>query len=179
MNKYLLPLASLALMGCFGGEKDCEDTDGSCDTDPVEECTDTDGCDTAVEELPETEIDLVTYAYDAAEWTYTVDVLGWAESAHMYITQDVPNPWEEEHDLVQGEYDPDGYWDTWEITLPVTTNWQDQESGVNTLFAGDASMEATMAWRIEVYDAGAVADCVVWGSDISLVDTGDCREITF
>ncbi len=124
----------------------------------------------------------MSYGYDAAEWTYNVDVLGWAESASMYITQDTSSPWDEDHELVQGEYDPDGMWDTWGITLPITTDWAAQESGVNTLFAGEAAMEETMLWLIEVYDAGEVADCVYWAgasADASIIADDKCREITF
>ncbi len=178
MSKYLLPLAALAFIGCGEEDPKCLDTDGSCETGEVEECTDTDGCDTAVEELPETEIDAVIYGYDATEWTYNVDIIGWAENVTMYITQNTSSPWEEEHDLANIEYAEDGSWDRWEILLPVVS-FNEYESGVNTFFQGSAAMEATMAWRIDAYDAGAVVDCVVWGSDISLVDTGDCREITF
>ncbi len=127
-----------------------------------------------------TEIDVVTYGYDTAEWFYSVDIIGWAENVTMYITQDTSSPWEEDHDLVNIEYAEDGSWDLWEITLPITTDWAAQESGVNTLFSGDSAMEATMAWRIEAYEDGAVADCVVWAgssSTTAIVDTGDCREI--
>ncbi len=125
-----------------------------------------------------TEIDVVTYSYDSTEWEYGVDIIGWAENVTMYITQNTSSPWEEEHDLANIEYAEDGSWDRWEILLPVVS-FNEYESGVNTFFQGSAAMEATMAWRIDAYDAGAVVDCVVWGSDISLVDTGDCREITF
>jgi hypothetical protein len=121
----------------------------------------------------------VSYSYDTVEWIYEVDLLGWADSVSMYITQDTSSPWDEDHELNQLDFDPDGAWDQWGIALPITTEWDQQESGVNTLFAGDAAMEATMAWRIEAYEGGVVVDCVVWGSDITLVDTGDCREITF
>ncbi len=129
-----------------------------------------------------TEIDVVTYGYDTGEWFYSVDIIGWAENVTMYITQDTSSPWEEDHDLVNIEYAEDGSWDLWELTLPITTQWDQQESGVNTLFSGDADMEATMAWRIEAYEDGAVADCVVWAgssSTTSIVDNGGCREITF
>ncbi len=173
MTKYLLPLAAFALIGCFGDDKDCEDTDGVCETGMTD---DTDSGDPMVYDL---EIDVVSYGYDATEWMYEVELIGWAENVSMYITQDTSSPWEEDHDLVQGDFDPHGAWDQWAITLPITAVWSDQESGVNTLFSGDAAMESTMAWRIDAYEAGAVVDCVVWGSDISLVDTGDCREITF
>ncbi len=181
MTKYLLPLAAFALIGCGEPKEDCEDTAG-CDTAPPEECEDTAGCETGDTTPPDTEIDVVTYGYDAAEWTYQVDVLGWAESASMYVTQDTASPWEEDHDLQQIDFDPDGWWDVWGITLPITTEWDQQESGVNTLFAGTAEMEATMLWRIDVYDAGEVVDCVYWAgasADVNKIADDACREITF
>ena len=175
MTKYLLPLAAFALFACGDDPKDCEDTDGVCETGMTDD-TDADTDGPVVYDL---EIDVVTYGYDATEWVYDVELIGWAENVTMYITQDTSSPWEEDHDLVQGDFDPDGAWDKWGLVLPITDDWQAQESGINTLFAGDAAMEATMAWRIDAYEAGAVVDCVVWGSDVTLVDTGDCREITF
>jgi hypothetical protein len=172
MYKLLLPLAALALIGCG----DLDDTNDKDDTAPP------DDTDTGPVETPDTEIDEVTYGFDTVEWSYEADILGWAESAHLTITQDTSSPWDEEHDLVQGDYDPDGMWDTWGITLPITADWADQESGVNTLFAGDAAMEATMLWRIDVYDGGAIADCVYWAgasADVSLIADAACRELTF
>jgi len=178
MTKYLLPLAAIALFGC-GEVKDdtadeCMDTDGSCE--------DTTDSDTGPVEIPETEIDAVTYGYDTMEWTYNADIIGWGESAYLTISQDTAQPWEEEHDLVQGEYDADGMWDTWGITLPITTDWEAQETGLNTLFSGDTDMEDTMLWRIDVYDAGVIADCVYWAgasADVAKIADADCREITF
>jgi hypothetical protein len=43
-------------------------------------------------------------------------------------------------------------------------------------------MESTMLWRIDVYDAGAIADCVYWAgssADVSIIADADCRELTF
>jgi len=174
MTKYLLPLAAFALIGCFG-EKDCEDTDGTCDTDVPGDT------DTALD-IPDTAIDAVTYGYDTVEWTYQADIIGWGQSAYLTISQDTTSPWEEEHDLIQGDYDADGMWDTWGIVLPITTEWDQQLSGVNTLFAATTDMEDTMLWRIDVYDADAIADCVYWAgasADVSLIADADCREITF
>jgi hypothetical protein len=127
-------------------------------------------------------IDTVTYGYDATEWTYSVEIIGWAQTVHLTITQDTSSPWEEDHDMVNGGYAEDGSWDLWQLTLPITTQWDQQESGTNTLFAGDAAMEATMAWRMDAYEDGVVVDCVVWAgvsSSATIVDTGDCREIAF
>jgi len=129
-----------------------------------------------------TEIDEVTYGYDTGEWFYSVDIIGWADDVTMYITQDTSSPWEEDHDLTNTEYADDHSWDLWELTLPITTQWDQWETGVNTLFAGNTDMEATMAWRIEAYEDGAVADCVIWAgssANASMVDNGGCREITF
>ena len=174
MNKTIMALMGLSIIGC-GEVKD--------DTAP--ECDDSAGCVEDTDTAPpvyETEIDVVTYGYDTTAWSYNVDVIGWAESAHLYITQDTSSPWEEDHDLVQGDYDEDGAWDTWGIDLPITDDWSAQESGVNTLFAGDAAMEATMLWRVDVYDAGAIADCVYWAgssADVGLIADDACREITF
>ncbi len=168
MNKLsAIALLGLALTACFESD----------DTAKADDTYDPGATGDSWVYYP-TEIDVVTYSYDSTEWEYGVDIIGWAENVTMYITQNTSSPWEEEHDLQQGEFDPDGYWDKWELTLPVVS-FNEYESGVNTFFQGSAAMEATMAWRIDAYEDGAVADCVVWGSDISLVDTGDCREITF
>ncbi len=170
MNKLsLLALLGLALTACFDKDDTADDSG-----DP--------GATGDSWTYYPTEIDVVTYGYDTGEWFYSVDIIGWAENVTMYITQDTSSPWEEDHDLVNIEYALDGAWDLWELTLPITSDWQAQESGVNTLFSGDTAMESTMAWRIEAYEDGAVADCVVWAgssSTVSLVDNGGCREITF
>jgi hypothetical protein len=128
------------------------------------------------------EITGVTYSYDDSEWLYNVELVGWAQSVHLHITQDTSSPWSEDHDLINAEYAGDGTWDLWSVTLPITADWSTQESGSNTLFAGDDAMEATMAWRMDAYEDGAIADCVVWAgsaSTTSIVDSGDCRELAF
>lgn len=128
-----------------------------------------------------TEIETVTYSYDAAGWDYVVDLNGWADSVSMYITQNTENPWEEDHVLERIGSDPNGSWDMWEINLPITTEWDQQESSVNTLFAGNPDTEATMAWRIDAYEDGICVGCVVWAgssSTVSIVNDG-CIEITF
>lgn len=171
MNKLPLIVAlGLATSACF----QANDTD-------VKDDTDISATGDSWTYYP-VEISGVTYGYDESEWTYSVELVGWAQTVHLTITQDTTSPWEEDHDLVNAEYAMDGTWDLWAVTLPITADWSTQESGSNTLFAGDAAMEATMAWRVDAYEDGIVVDCVVWAgsaSSTSLVDTGDCRELTF
>jgi hypothetical protein len=178
MHKSILALLGLGLLACGEVKEEtavpCDDTDGICEeTDGPTETGDT------APEVYETEIAEVTYGYDATEWSYLVDFVGWADTVTMTITQNTNPAWDEEHELAQIDFDPNGAWDQWGVDLGIVTTPQDQVAGSTTLFSGDAAMEATMAWRIDAYVGTDVVDCVVWGSDISLVDTGACREITF
>ena len=126
------------------------------------------------------EIDVVTYGYDAQEWFYSIDCIGWAENADLQIHQDVGGAvWEEHHDMLNTDYDPYGTWDQWEISLRVVTSPDEQTADESTLFAGDLATENTMTWMISAWEDGRVGDCVVWGTDIAWFDQHSCREITF
>jgi len=174
MQKSLLALAALSLFGCLG------DDTGKDDTGP-EDTQETGGT------TPELAIDTVIYGYDTTQWTYEVDCIGWADTVSMYITQDTTSPWEETHELENTDYDPDGAWDKYELTLPITDDWEAQESGVNTLFGNSISCEnpyceSTMVWQIKAFEGDTVADCVVWAgsdADVNIVMEAGCREITF
>jgi len=171
MKKLSLIALALALPACFG-DKEETGTDDSLPTDdsnPVYDLA----------------IDQFTYGYTGSEWSYSVELVGWADNVTMYITQDTDSPWEEDHELVNTDYADDGSWDLWELTLPITNDWEAQEPGVNTLFGNTISCEnpyceSTMAWQIKAWEGDTVADCVVLAgsaADVGIVMEEGCREI--
>ena len=128
------------------------------------------------------EIERASLGHDAMSWSYEAYLIGLAELVALHVTQDTSSPWEEDHDFLQGDFDPHGAWDSWFIDLAITDDWQNQTSGESTLFSGEANMESTMLSRMEAWEAGVVADCVVWAgssADVSLIIESGCREITF
>ncbi len=173
MNKFYVLALCLPLMGCFGTEDKCDSGD-DCETGD----TTTETGDSWV--YVPTEIDVVSYGYDSAEWWYSVDLFGWADNVELDIYQyEGGYTWEEYHPLENSDYAGDGTWDLWEITLPITTDWTAQEDGVNTLYEGNSDRESTLTWMITAYEGSDVADCVVWGKRQETFDSYGCREITF
>ena len=74
------------------------------------------------------------------------------------------------------DYDPDGYWDYLERTLPQITDWTAWDTDPNTLYACDNARKATMTWMINAWDIdGNRADCAVWGHDPSVFDGCSCQ----
>jgi hypothetical protein len=168
----LLAILGLSLTACF--EKDdtaLEDTGDTTET----------GTEDSWIYVP-TEIDQVTYGYDASGWSYSVDLFGWADLVTLSITQDTDPAWEEEHELENIDFAGDGSWDLWELDLAIVATPNDQVADSTTLFAGDAAMEATMLWRIDAYEGSEIADCVYWAgssADVSIIADADCRELSF
>lgn len=140
------------------------------------------GDDTEGDTAPlETEIDEVSYGGDEDEWVYEVMLIGYGGSVELDIYQQTGGKetrWEEAHVLDNLEYDPDGQWDKWGITLPIVTDWKDQVDSVNTLFSAD--LEPTMTWMVTAYDLdGYFADCAVWGQNIAYYASFSCWELEF
>ncbi len=139
--------------------------------------TDTWWWDTDTWTWVEPEVDTVTYSVDAVEWNYSVEFSGWVYDAGIVIHgQHDGAEWDEEHDLVNTDYDPDGQWDIWEHSLPITSSWEDQESGANTLFTEDD--HDTMTWMVTGYD-DHIAPCAVWGAEPEWFDSYDCELLSF
>ncbi len=129
----------------------------------------------------ETEIDEVSYGVFKEEWVYEVLLIGYGG----WVTLDIyrqdggkETRWEESHELSNIEYDLDGQWDKWGITLPIVSDWKDQIDSINTLYT--AKMESTMTWMVIAYDLdGLFADCTVWGQKIAYYALFDCWEMQF
>jgi len=128
-----------------------------------------------------TEVNLVGYACssDNEEWTYEVELIGWGSEVDLDIYQyEGGYEWAESHVLDQGDSDPDGTWDKFDITLPMVYDWDDQVDSVNTLYTCD--MEETLTWMVTAFDMdGYFADCAVWGDDISVYASFGCWEVQF
>jgi hypothetical protein len=126
------------------------------------------------------EIDAVSYSHDEDSWQYLVEIIGWAELATLDIRfDDGLWAWDELHEMEQGDYDPWGAWDTWQLDLTVVDDVSLAEAGVSTLYPANAETEAEMTWRVISYDASTIEDCVVWGHDPTVFDDLDCSEIHF
>ncbi len=174
-------LAGQALAGCWGmsaadtaqtGETGPEgDVDADADSD-ADTDSDTGGAG-------DTTITQVDFEYDSTSWYYGTETVGRPDLVTLDVTQDTVSPWEEDHDLPLVNNDG---WYYFSRTLDITTDWQAQESDVNTLFPGNSSMAATMIWRVRAWDNGSVEDCVVWAGSAAdadiLMDQG-CRPADF
>ncbi|MBN1335180.1 MAG: hypothetical protein JXB39_04410, partial [Deltaproteobacteria bacterium] len=118
MYKSLIVLGLGALLvGCDTGDTgvDSYDTEVGDDTAPLD-----------------TEINEVSYGYDDDKWVYEVELIGWGSGVDIDIYQfEGGYTWEESHSLGQLDYDPNGTWDKWGITLPIVTDWKDQVDSVN------------------------------------------------
>ncbi len=128
-----------------------------------------------------TEINIVSYGADATSWIYEVELIGWGSLVTIDIYRNEGGDvWEESHELLNIEYDPNGEWDRWGITLPIVTDPMDQIDSVNTWFEGTEAMEATMTWMVTAYDMdGYFADCAVWGKRIEYYASHECWEVVF
>ncbi len=161
----------LSLTGMVAACGDEEDTEAGTDDSYYWSCY-TAPADT------EAAVDQVSVSHDEDGWEYLVELYGWGEGVTLEIRADDAGwAWEEQHELEQGEYDPDGMWDRWELDLAVVGDETEQEAGLTTLLAADAATAATMSWRVSVYAHASLVDCVVWGADPGAFEGADCREI--
>ena len=119
--------------------------------------------------IGDTIIQQIDSSCDASSWSFSATTDGWTSDAVLNIDQTGVDPsvaWDEEHTLVSTDYDPNGYWDTVEIDLPIVTDWEQQQADVNTLFQCNDDRKATLTWMIRVWDPdGTMSDCAVWGDD--------------
>jgi len=123
----------------------------------------------------EPEVDTVSYGNTASRWNYEVEFVGWLSSATIEIHgTHGEGSWDEQHDLLNTEYDYNGAWDRWAIDLPIVSDWEQQHSGVNTLFAPED--EPGMTWMITGYD-DHLSPCAVWGADPSWFGSFGCDEL--
>ncbi len=121
------------------------------------------------------EVDSVTYSHTTTRWDYEVQFVGWVYTATVEIHGEHEGAvWDEQHDLINTAYGQNGSWDRWELGLPIVSSWEDQESGVNTLFA--AEDEPSMTWMITGYDEG-LSPCAVWGADPSWFGSFGCEAL--
>jgi hypothetical protein len=153
----------------------CDSSADETGEDPIikESCYDT--CYTPDYGWP---IDSVTYGHDEDSWQYLVELMGWAEMATLDIRiDDGLWAWDELHEMQQGDYDPNGAWDTWQLDLAVVDDVSLAEAGVTTMYPANAETEALMTWRVVVFDGPTMEGCVVWGHDPASFDDIDCSLI--
>jgi hypothetical protein len=166
---------------CYGST-DCEvpmDTDHHLDTGDSTPWDDTGWDDTGWH--ISTEINVVSYGFDTTVWEYEVELIGWGSGVDLDIyMNEAGHVWEESHVLDQREYDPNGTWDVWGITLPIVADWRDQVDSVNTFYEGSTVAEATMTWMVTAYDMDEnFADCAVWGKRTEYYESYGCWEVVF
>lgn len=109
-------------------------------------------------------------------WYYEATTNGWTTDGVLFIDQDTTDPWSEEHDIVSVDFCEDGSCDELARTLEGVFAYQDQVVNQTTLFDCNNDRASTMMWMIQVYDLDDnVADCVVWGADVSIYDSYSCE----
>jgi len=149
------------------------------DTGPEEADTDTDtDADTDTDTDADTDTDPViltlNYSYTDSEWWYELTAEGGPDLASLDIYQyEGGFTWEEYHELQNTSGG------TWEATLEIVSDIDDQTSGVSTLFQGNTAREATLTWMYAVYSSSGVADCVVTGKFPEYYGSYGCAEISF
>lgn len=177
--KSLLSLSALAaaltLPACNRDDKACDSGDTACDTGDAE-VDPYDG---------ETYIKVVNGDCTEAAWRYDVENVGWSGGGALNIVDpgdDTNPPWNEEHDLVRGDFDEDGYYEFLYLDLPILQEpecnrddfgaedacWTMQEASVNTLFLCDAETKARLSWSVTIADPddpSVALECVAWGAD--------------
>ncbi len=129
----------------------------------------------------ETEINAVQYGYTTSEWDYSVDLLGWGSDVLLdWYQYEGGYVWEEWHYFDNTDAAPDGSWDEWDVTIPIVSDYSQQQNDVNTLFQGTLDRESALTWMITTWDmSGAHADCVVWGKRQEYYGGYGCLSISF
>lgn len=156
--------------GCSrGGES--PPAPGMFDTGDFTEPADT-GTDGDIYDGP-TLVEAAFHDCDADSWSFQVVSVGWMLSADLSVFQTgTTNNWEETHSFPDdsADYDPDGWWDSRELTLRHVETPGDVVAGETTLFDCNQGRIDTLTWVVEIFDVdGAWADCGVWGSDAEAV----------
>ena len=110
-------------------------------------------------------IDELSYSYTSTVWDYYVLLCGWGSDVLLdWYQYEGGYVWEEWHYFNNTDSAGDGSWDEWQITIPIVSDYTDQQNDVNTLFQGNADREATLTWMITAFTmSGGSGDCAVWG----------------
>jgi hypothetical protein len=144
------------------------DTDMDADSDSdTDSDTDSDGDADSADDTgggePGTSVTGFVYLISSGTWTYEVDLLGWADSVVLDITENSETPWSESHDLEELSYTKDPKTDRFGIDLPIVDDPADQVNDVNTLFS--VATEPHMVWMFTAYEGGKALACGVAASD--------------
>ena len=101
-------------------------------------------------------------------WEYYMEMKGIAGGVTYYNYDDGGGfPWSEEHDLTDGETDPNGFWDAFSIALPIVDDFNNQIDSTNTLHTCASNNGSTLVWGVEAYEyqdgggAGPAIDCII------------------
>ncbi len=173
------------------GSSDCQGGgDGTTfpwDTNPGPSDTDPARLDTGFDDsgpgpgLDDMAIDEISYSYTSSEWDYYVLLAGWGSDVLLdWYWYEGGYTWEEWHYFDNTDCASDGSWDEWQRTIPIVTDYTDQQNDVNTLFQGDADWEAELTWMITAFTmSGSSGDCVVWGKHAEYYGPYGCLVISF
>jgi hypothetical protein len=100
----------------------------------------------------------------------TVETKGWTSGGVVYILVSAGGNanenfwWGEEHDLAQGSSEPNEWWDSFTLSLPIVAETSQQQDSVNSYHKCASNNDTTLVWGIEVFDADSTntrVDCVV------------------
>ncbi len=172
MLKYTFPM--LALIAC--GDSGTTSTGDSTTTTTAPTTTTTDPGATTF--TGPTTITSVNVSCDGTTWNWDSTTEGWTDGisnlGNAWETGSSPG-WNDEHTLPAIDFDPLKYWEVQQRSL--ASGAASPEMDVSTLFAcGVHDVDPTMTFSVRVYDeAGALADCWVWGEDVAGVIDGSNR----
>ena len=105
-------------------------------------------------------------------WSFQSELNGWVglavldifETGDGYWPSDPNKVWTETHDMQNTAYDPDGYWDEWDLSLRSVSTIPEQIAGQTTLFSCTWNDGGSLAFRETIYDDNSQKlDCVIWG----------------
>lgn len=178
MNKILPLLAIGGLIALTACEDDIIDTDGDTDGVDTVDCNPGDvfpatgplsdgdytGCN------PYTGETLISYFPKpecSGSWTYDVELKGTAGAVKLteYNFGDgADGQWGEVHDVADGAFEPNGWWDAWDADLAVVGSVAEQEANVSTINGCENNNGSSLIWAYEAFrDAEATdrIDCLV------------------
>lgn len=105
---------------------------------------------------------------EKAKWTLDLTATSWTNGVSSAWSQD--GQYVEIHDLEQQYWAADGSSETFELSLNIVDNWDDQKDGKSTIFTCGSAPQVI---AVVLGNNNTVTDCRDWGSNPDLWSTVD------
>lgn len=100
---------------------------------------------------------------DKAKWTLDLTTTSWTQGASSAWSID--GTYVEIHDLEQQYWAADGSSETFELSLSIVDNWDNQKDGKSTIYTCGSAPQIML---VVLGDNNTVTDCRDWGSEPDL-----------